>query len=71
MSSFSCPHLELENSFCIRLQQECVPGRKGCILLNKVVFAVPAEDRIRKTDKVQRSNSIQKDSSVNKNKDAG
>ncbi len=47
MSSFSCPHLEFEKTFCIKLNVDCVPGRKGCVLNRKFQFAVPAEDRIK------------------------
>ncbi|MFA7418786.1 MAG: hypothetical protein WCZ90_03795 [Melioribacteraceae bacterium] len=44
MSSFSCPHIT-GNSFCARLNVDCVPGRKGCVLSNKVSFAIPADKR--------------------------
>ncbi len=47
MSSFSCPHLDSKNNFCLRIKTDCVPGRAGCVLSKKFVFAVPAEDRIR------------------------
>lgn len=47
MSSFSCPHLEFEKEFCIRLNLDCVPGRKGCVLKNKYSFALPVEERIK------------------------
>lgn len=47
MSSFSCPHLETENTFCIKLNVDCIPGRKGCVLGKKYVFAIPAEERIK------------------------
>jgi len=47
MSSFSCPHLELKNTYCIKLKIDCVPGRKGCVLNRKFEFAVPAEERIK------------------------
>ena len=47
MSSFSCPHLEFEKTFCIKLNVDCVPGRKGCVLNKKFQFAVPAEKRIK------------------------
>jgi len=47
MSSFSCPHLEFEKEFCIRLNLDCVPGRKGCVLKNKFSFAIPVEERIK------------------------
>jgi len=47
MSSFSCPHLKLESTYCLRLKIDCVPGRNGCVLNKKFQFAVPAEDRIK------------------------
>jgi hypothetical protein len=53
MSSFSCPHLEYERTFCIKLNVECVPGRKGCVLKRKFVFAVPAEERIKSRIKIK------------------
>jgi hypothetical protein len=50
MSSFSCPHLNSKNGFCLRIKTDCVPGRAGCVLSKKFAFAVPAEDRIRSLD---------------------
>jgi len=47
MSSFSCPHLDAEKVFCIKLNVDCVPGRKGCVLNRKFQFAIPAEERIK------------------------
>jgi len=47
MSSFSCPHFEMENEHCLRLHTDCVPGRPGCVLCQNSVFAVPVEQRIR------------------------
>lgn len=46
MSSFSCPHLNTEKDFCIKLDVDCVPGRKGCVLTRKFQFAFPAKERI-------------------------
>jgi hypothetical protein len=49
MSSFSCPHINTETSYCIKLDVDCIPGRKGCVLSSrKYAFAFPAEDRIKK-----------------------
>ena len=45
--SFSCPHFRPEDERCLRLDTDCVPGRSGCVLGRKVVFAVPVEERIR------------------------
>jgi hypothetical protein len=47
MSSFSCPHLDIEKDFCILLSVDCVPGRKGCVLKRKFQFAFPVEERIK------------------------
>lgn len=46
MSSFSCPHINTEKDFCIKLDVDCVPGRKGCVLTRKFQFAFPAKERI-------------------------
>jgi hypothetical protein len=48
MSSFSCPHLDTEKIYCIRLKVDCVPGRMGCVLTRKFQFAVPAEERVKR-----------------------
>ncbi len=45
--SFSCPHFRPDDEHCLRLNIDCVPGRTGCVLGGKAVFAVPVEERIR------------------------
>lgn len=55
MSSFSCPHIEFEKNYCFRLKVDCVPGRKGCVLNKKFVFAIPAEERIKKLKNSRKS----------------
>ena len=52
--SFSCPHFRPEDECCLRLQQDCVPGRRGCVLDGKAVFAVPAEERVRGREEEKR-----------------
>lgn len=47
MSGWSCPHQIGEN--CTRLKCECRPGRPGCVLRGKVVFA--SEDDASPTDR--------------------
>jgi hypothetical protein len=54
MNSFSCPHLNIKENFCIRLKTDCVPGRKGCVLHNRFEFAIPAEERIKELEKRKR-----------------
>jgi hypothetical protein len=56
MSSFSCPHLNTETNFCIKLNVDCVPGRKGCVLTRKFQFAIPAEERIKNQNESKRIN---------------
>ena len=50
MSSFSCPHLDTKESFCVRLKTACIPGRKGCVLNKKFEFLVNADERVPKVD---------------------
>lgn len=50
MSSFSCPHLSPDETYCLRLKTDCVPGRTGCVLRNRFQFAIPAEERIKKLE---------------------
>ena len=52
--SFSCPHFDPNRDFCLRLNTECVPGRKGCVLEGKTVFAVPVEERLREKEREKR-----------------
>ncbi|MDH7604934.1 MAG: hypothetical protein QHH13_08555 [Melioribacter sp.] len=46
MSSFSCQFIDSEKSYCIRLKKDCIPGRPGCVLKGRFVFAIPAEKRM-------------------------
>lgn len=59
MSSFSCPHLDTKETYCIRLKTECVPGRAGCVLKGRFVFAIPAEKRIQPDEKSKLKNPSQ------------
>jgi hypothetical protein len=47
MSSFSCPHFDMEKEYCMKLRADCVPGRPGCVLRHNSEFAVPWEQRLR------------------------
>ena len=44
--SFSCPHFNMKNDTCLRLDRRCVPGRPGCVLRVNSVFVVPVEERL-------------------------
>jgi hypothetical protein len=57
--SFSCPHFELERDDCLRLKTDCVPGRRGCVLGSKAVFAVPAEERVRLRNEEKRQLALE------------
>ncbi len=52
--SFSCPHFCPDEDQCLRLKTDCVPGRKGCVLEGRAVFAVPAEERVRLREEEKR-----------------
>ncbi len=52
--SFSCPHFDPNRDFCLRLNTDCVPGRKGCVLVGKAVFAMPVEERLREKEREKR-----------------
>ena len=54
MSSFSCPHFDMERENCMRLQTDCVPGRPGWVLSKNSVFAVPIDERIRAKEEAKR-----------------
>ncbi|MFT3782647.1 MAG: hypothetical protein QM790_11585 [Nibricoccus sp.] len=57
--SFSCPHFRPEDEYCLRLKTDCVPGRRGCVLGNKVVFATPVEERIRLREEEKRRKQLE------------
>lgn len=51
MGSFACPHYDTAQDGCLRLKTDCVPGRRGCVLRGKSVFAFSAEERVREREK--------------------
>ncbi|HVU35056.1 MAG TPA: hypothetical protein VHE61_16605 [Opitutaceae bacterium] len=57
--SFSCPHFRLNDEHCLRLNTDCVPGRRGCVLPKDTVFAVPAEERVRLKEEEKRQKLIE------------
>jgi hypothetical protein len=57
--SFSCPHFCPDEDHCLRLKTDCVPGRKGCVLEGKAVFAVPAEERVRLREEEKRREQME------------
>jgi hypothetical protein len=54
MSSFCCPHFDGAEDHCLRLQTDCVPGRKGCVLPADTDFLIPAEERVRLLEEAKR-----------------
>lgn len=60
--SFSCPHFDLAADRCLRLKTDCVPGRPGCVLAGKAVFAVPVEERIRAREEQKRREQAERQS---------
>lgn len=45
MSSFSCPHLDLERDWCLRIKTDCVPGLPGCVLPKNTGFIYSLDER--------------------------
>ncbi len=56
--SFSCPHFRPNDDYCLRLKTDCIPGRRGCVIDPKTVFAVPAEERVRLREEEKRKQRI-------------
>lgn len=54
MTSFSCPHFDMDHERCLRLKTDCVPGRPGCVLAGNSVFAIPASVRVREKEEAKR-----------------
>jgi hypothetical protein len=52
--SFSCPHFRPDDEHCLLLKTDCVPGRPGCVLGGKTVFAMPVAERIREREEEKR-----------------
>ncbi len=55
MGSFACPHYDTAKDNCLRLKTDCVPGRRGCVLRGKSVFAFSAEERVRELEEAKKS----------------
>jgi hypothetical protein len=55
MGSFACPHHDVAKDTCLRLKTDCVPGRRGCVLRGKSVFAFPAGQRLREREAGKKS----------------
>lgn len=58
--SFSCPHFRPNDEHCLRLNTVCVPGRRGCVIGQDTVFAVPAEERVRGKEEEKRLEALAK-----------
>jgi hypothetical protein len=58
--SFSCPHFSPDGERCLRLKTDCVPGRRGCVLPGKTVFATPADERVREREMETRQKASEK-----------
>jgi len=58
--SFSCPHFRPDDEYCLRLKTDCVPGRSGCVVPRKTVFATPVEERIRLREEENRQQAAAK-----------
>lgn len=50
MGSFSCPHKRVKETYCLRLETDCVPGRPGCVLPEDTTFETPWQERVEKLE---------------------
>lgn len=57
--SFSCPYFRPDDEHCLRLNTDCVPGRRGCVIGKDTVFAVPAEVRVRDKEEEKRRKALE------------
>lgn len=57
--SFSCPHFRPDDEYCLRLKTDCVPGRPGCVVPGKTVFATPVAERIRLREEEKRQRAAE------------
>jgi hypothetical protein len=55
MGSFTYPHYDAAKDGCLRLKTDCVPGRRGCVLRGKSVFAFAAEERVREREEAKKA----------------
>lgn len=53
--TFSCPHFQMEDDFCMKIQTDCVPGRPGCVLRHNSVLAIPARQRLKEKEQEKRA----------------
>ncbi len=44
--TFSCKHFDFNSEDCIKLKSECIPGRRGCVLEDKVAFSEEIEKKL-------------------------
>lgn len=51
--SFACPHFDPDHDACRLLKQDCVPGRRGCVLAGST-FAVPVAERLAERERLNR-----------------
>lgn len=58
MSTFTCPHHNVPEDWCLLLRTDCVPGRPGCVLRGKNTFLVPVEERIREKEAARRARTF-------------
>ena len=48
--TFHCKNYDIEQDSCKRLDGECVPARKGCVLEGRMVVSEELEAKIKEVD---------------------
>lgn len=56
--AWECPHLDVQDDLCRRLNQPCVPGRPGCTLPKYLKFAVPVSERLARIESQKSSSDL-------------
>lgn len=48
--TFSCKNYDYNEDKCLKLNVECVPGRRGCVLEGRVRVSEDLEERLRELE---------------------
>lgn len=48
--SFSCKNYDYNDDQCLKLKQDCIPGRPGCVLEGKVALSEALIERIKELE---------------------
>jgi hypothetical protein len=52
--TFSCKNYDYNTDLCKKLNSDCIPGRRGCVLEGRVALSPELEKRIAELEKKKR-----------------